>query len=104
MFLKRHPNDKVVVFLSTCNQVKYMYLAFSKILKKMRIPSMCLTGKMKQFRREEVFITFCRVGPKNQYCEFANSFGVTAFSWLSAIDAVVKNAALHRASPLFSRQ
>lgn len=59
-FLKKHPNDKVVVFASTCNQVKYMYLTFSKILKKMRIPSMCLTGKMKQFRREEVFMTFCR--------------------------------------------
>ena len=52
LFLKRHPNDKIVVFVSTCNQVKYMYLTFSKILKKTRIPSMCLTSKMKQFRRE----------------------------------------------------
>lgn len=59
-FLKKHPHDKIVIFASTCNQVKYMYLAFSKILKKMRIPSMCLTSKMKQFRREEVFMTFCR--------------------------------------------
>ena len=68
MFLKRHPNDKIVVFISTCNQVKYMYLAFSKILKKMRIPSMCLTGKMKQFRREEVFLTFCRCKSAVLFC------------------------------------
>lgn len=68
MFLKRHPNDKVVVFASTCNQVKYMYLAFSKILKKMRIPSMCLTSKMKQFRREEVFLTYCRCKSAVLFC------------------------------------
>lgn len=68
MFLKRHPNDKIVVFASTCNQVKFMYLAFSKILKKMRIPSMCLTSKMKQFRREEVFLTFCRCKSAVLFC------------------------------------
>ncbi|CUG88317.1 DEAD/DEAH box RNA helicase, putative [Bodo saltans] len=68
MFLKRHPNDKIVVFASTCNQVKYMYLAFSKILKKMRIASMCLTSKMKQFRREEVFLTYCRCKSAVLFC------------------------------------
>ncbi|KAG5474374.1 hypothetical protein LSCM1_03154 [Leishmania martiniquensis] len=68
MFLKRHPNDKIVVFVSTCNQVKFMHLAFSKILKKMRIPSMCLTSKMKQFRREEVFLTFCRCKSAVLFC------------------------------------
>lgn len=68
MFLKRHPNDKTVVFVSTCNQVRYMYLTFSKILKKMRIPSMCLTSKMKQFRREEVFLTFCRCKSAVLFC------------------------------------
>eukprot|EP00796_Vickermania_ingenoplastis_P008283 gene8283-5802_t len=68
VFLKKHPSDKIVIFASTCNQVKYMYLAFSKILKKMRIPSMCLTSKMKQFRREEVFMTFCRCKAAALFC------------------------------------
>lgn len=68
VFLKKHPHDKIVIFASTCNQVKYMYLAFSKILKKMRIPSMCLTSKMKQFRREEVFMTFCRCKAAALFC------------------------------------
>lgn len=76
MFLKRHPNDKVVVFVSTCNQVKFMYLAFSKILKKMRIPSMCLTSKMKQFRREEVFLTFCRCKSAVLFCTDVASRGL----------------------------
>lgn len=76
MFLKRHPNDKVVVFVSTCNQVKYMYLAFSKIMKKMRIPSMCLTSKMKQFRREEVFLTFCRCKSAVLFCTDVASRGL----------------------------
>lgn len=76
MFLKRHPHDKIVVFVSTCNQVKYMYLAFSKILKKMRIPSMCLTSKMKQFRREEVFLTFCRCKSAVLFCTDVASRGL----------------------------
>ncbi|KPI88849.1 putative ATP-dependent RNA helicase [Leptomonas seymouri] len=76
MFLKRHPNDKIVVFVSTCNQVKFMYLAFSKILKKMRIPSMCLTSKMKQFRREEVFLTFCRCKAAVLFCTDVASRGL----------------------------
>lgn len=76
MFLKRHPNDKTVVFVSTCNQVKFMYLAFSKILKKMRIPSMCLTSKMKQFRREEVFLTFCRCKSAVLFCTDVASRGL----------------------------
>jgi ATP-dependent RNA helicase DDX10/DBP4 len=76
MFLKRHPNDKIVVFVSTCNQVKFMYLAFSKILKKMRIPSMCLTSKMKQFRREEVFLTFCRCKSAVLFCTDVASRGL----------------------------
>ncbi|CAG9577239.1 putative ATP-dependent RNA helicase [Leishmania major strain Friedlin] len=76
MFLKRHPNDKIVVFVSTCNQVKFMHLAFSKILKKMRIPSMCLTSKMKQFRREEVFLTFCRCKSAVLFCTDVASRGL----------------------------
>ena len=68
MFLKKHPNDKIIVFMSTCNQVRYMYLAFAKILKKMRIPAMCLTGKMKQFRRDEIFMTFCRAKSAVLFC------------------------------------
>ncbi|AAZ11538.1 ATP-dependent DEAD/H RNA helicase, putative [Trypanosoma brucei brucei TREU927] len=68
LFLKRHPNDKFVVFVSTCNQVRYMYLAFAKILKKMHLPCMCLTSKMKQFRREEVFLTFCRCKNAVLFC------------------------------------
>ncbi|CAJ1029844.1 DEAD/DEAH box helicase/Type III restriction enzyme, res subunit/Helicase conserved C-terminal domain/Domain of unknown function (DUF4217), putative [Leishmania shawi] len=76
MFLKRHPNDKIVVFVSTCNQVKFMHLVFSKILKKMRIPSMCLTSKMKQFRREEVFLTFCRCKSAVLFCTDVASRGL----------------------------
>jgi len=67
-FIKRHPNDKTIVFISTCNQVRFMYLAMSKILRKYRVPTMCLTGKMKQFRRDEVFLTFCRCKSAVLFC------------------------------------
>ncbi|CCW68684.1 unnamed protein product [Phytomonas sp. Hart1] len=67
-FLRRHPRDKVVVFVSTCNQVRFLYLAFAKLLKKMRIPSMSLTSRMRQFRRDEVFKTFCRCKAAVLFC------------------------------------
>ena len=37
-------------------------------MKKTKIPLMCLTGKMKQFRREEVFMTFCRCKSAVLFC------------------------------------
>ena len=40
LFLKRHPHDKIVVFASTQNQVRFMFLAFSRLLAKTKIPLM----------------------------------------------------------------
>ena len=58
-FIKTHLRSKVIIFLSTCKQVKFMYEAF----KKMRpgVPLRSLHGKMKQFKRMAVFYDFCEV-------------------------------------------
>ena len=59
-FIKTHLEAKVVVFLSTCKQVKFVYEAFRKL--RPGVPLRCLHGKMKQMKRMAVFYDFCQVG------------------------------------------
>ena len=68
LFLKKHPNDKTIVFMSTCNQVKFFYLAFSRVFRKSKVPTMCLTGNMRQTRRDDVFALFCRTRGAVLFC------------------------------------
>ena len=59
-FIKTHLRAKVIIFLSTCKQVKFMYEAFKKL--RPGVPLRSLHGKMKQFKRMAVFYDFCEVG------------------------------------------
>lgn len=61
-FIKTHLRSKVIIFLSTCKQVKFMYEAFKKL--RPGVPLRSLHGKMKQFKRMAVFYDFCEVGPQ----------------------------------------
>lgn len=56
-FIKSHLRSKVIIFLSTCKQVKFMYEAFKKL--RPGVPLRSLHGKMKQFKRMAVFYDFC---------------------------------------------
>lgn len=58
-FIKTHLRSKVIIFLSTCKQVKFMYEAFKKL--RPGVPLRSLHGKMKQFKRMAVFYDFCQV-------------------------------------------
>ena len=58
-FIKTHLKAKIIVFLSTCKQVKFMYEAFKKL--RPGTPLRSLHGKMKQFKRMAVFYDFCEV-------------------------------------------
>jgi len=54
----------VLVFLSTCKQVKYVY----EMLRRLRpgVPLRCIHGKLKQMKRMAVFQDFCEVGAATQ--------------------------------------
>ena len=56
-FVKSHPTQKILVFFSSCKQVKFIH----EIFRRMRpgIPLACIHGRMKQTRREHVFYQFC---------------------------------------------
>ncbi|CAI9717056.1 probable ATP-dependent RNA helicase DDX10 [Octopus vulgaris] len=56
-FLKKHLKQKILVFLSTCSQVRYIFKALCHM--RPGISLHALYGKMKQRKRMEVFQQFC---------------------------------------------
>ena len=51
---------KVLVFLSTCKQVKFVFEAFRRL--RPGAPLRCIHGKMKQMKRMAAFYEFSEVG------------------------------------------
>ncbi|XP_059444504.1 DEAD-box ATP-dependent RNA helicase 32 [Corylus avellana] len=58
-FIKAHLNSKILVFLSSCKQVKFVFEAFKKL--RPGIPLKCLHGRMKQERRMGIYSEFCEM-------------------------------------------
>ncbi|EAS00345.3 DEAD/DEAH-box helicase family protein (macronuclear) [Tetrahymena thermophila SB210] len=55
-FLRSHKKNKVLVFLSTCKQVRFVYEAFRRL--KLGPPVFELHGRQKQAKRLAIFFTF----------------------------------------------
>ncbi|KAL8033575.1 hypothetical protein ABFX02_13G168200 [Erythranthe guttata] len=56
-FIRAHLNSRILVFLSSCKQVKFVYEAFRKL--RPGISLKCLHGRMKQDRRMGIYAQFC---------------------------------------------
>ncbi len=56
-FIKTHLSSRIIVFFSTCNQVKFVYEAFRRL--RPGTPLRCLHGKMSQQKRVVVYGQFC---------------------------------------------
>ncbi|KAM3302481.1 DEAD-box ATP-dependent RNA helicase 32 [Capsicum chacoense] len=56
-FIKAHLNSRILVFLSSCKQVKFVFETFKKL--RPGIPLKCLHGRMKQDRRMGIYSQFC---------------------------------------------
>ncbi|KAK7065369.1 ATPdependent RNA helicase [Halocaridina rubra] len=57
-FIRYHKKQKLLVFLSTCKQVKYVYTLFCKLQPGVSV--MALHGNMKQLKRMAIYDQFCR--------------------------------------------
>jgi ATP-dependent RNA helicase DDX18/HAS1 len=55
-FLKKNRNKKVMVFLSSCNSVKFHH----ELLNYIDLPVSCIHGKQKQQKRTTTFFSFCQ--------------------------------------------
>ncbi|KAG9160654.1 hypothetical protein Leryth_023988 [Lithospermum erythrorhizon] len=56
-FVKAHLNSRMLVFLSTCKQVKFVFETFKKL--RPGVPLKCLHGRMKQETRMGIYAQFC---------------------------------------------
>ncbi|XP_078618268.1 putative ATP-dependent RNA helicase DDX10 [Branchiostoma floridae x Branchiostoma japonicum] len=85
-FIKNHLRSKVLVFLSSCKQVRYVYEAFCRLQPGMSV--LCLHGKMPQMKRVDVYNSFCR---KQHVCLLATDIAARgldfpAVHWVLQLD------------------
>jgi len=83
-FIKTHLKSKILVFLSSCKQVRFVYEAFCKLHP--GVPLYCLHGKQKQTKRIAIFDQFCR---KTAVCLFATDIAARGLDFPS-VDWVVQ--------------
>ncbi|XP_042495568.1 DEAD-box ATP-dependent RNA helicase 32 [Macadamia integrifolia] len=83
-FIKMHLNSKILVFLSSCKQVKFVFEAFKKL--RPGIPLKCLHGRMKQERRMGIYSQFC----ETRSVLFATDVGSRGLNFNNAVDWVVQ--------------
>ena len=55
-FIKTHLKHKIIIFVSTCRQVRFMYEAFCKM--QPGVPLLALHGKYKQAKRVDIYYDF----------------------------------------------
>lgn len=83
-FLKRNRNKKIIVFLSSCNCVKY----YGELLNYIALPVLDLHGKQKQQKRTNTFFEFCNADKGTLICTdvAARGLDIPAVDWIIQFD------------------
>lgn len=83
-FLKRNRTKKIIVFLSSCNCVKY----FGELLNYIDLPVLDLHGKQKQQKRTNTFFEFCNAKQGTMICTdvAARGLDIPAVDWIIQFD------------------
>ena len=86
-FVKSHLNNKCIVFLSSCKQVKFVYEAFCRL--RPGIPLQCLHGKIKQAKRVHIFQDFTQSTKAVLFATdiAARGLDFPAVDWVLQVDA-----------------
>lgn len=97
-FIRNHLKQKIIVFFSSCKQVKYMYEVFCRL--RPGISLLALYGTLHQLRRMDIYETFCK---KQSAVLFATDIAARgldfpAVNWVVQMDCPEDvNAYIHRA-------
>ncbi|KAG9454060.1 hypothetical protein H6P81_006964 [Aristolochia fimbriata] len=84
-FLKSHLKSKMLVFLSSCKQVKFVFEAFKKL--RPGIPLLCLHGRMKQETRMAIYFQFCEKNSVLFSTDVASrGLDIPAVDWVIQVD------------------
>jgi ATP-dependent RNA helicase DDX10/DBP4 len=86
-FIKQHLKNKIIVFLSTCSQVRFVSECFSSMQPGIKL--MCLHSKIKQERRTLIYMDFAR---SKAACMFATDIAARGLDfpnidWVVQLDA-----------------
>lgn len=83
-FLKRNQKKKIIVFLSSCNSVKY----YAELLNYIDLPVLELHGKQKQQKRTNTFFEFCNAERGILVCTdvAARGLDIPAVDWIIQFD------------------
>lgn len=83
-FLKRNANKKCIVFMSSCNSVKY----HSELLNYIDVPVLDLHGKQKQQKRTSTFFEFCNAPKGTLLCTdvAARGLDIPKVDWIIQFD------------------
>ncbi|CEP64044.1 ATP-dependent RNA helicase HAS1 LALA0_S10e00936g [Lachancea lanzarotensis] len=83
-FLKRNQKKKIIVFLSSCNSVKY----YAELLNYIDLPVLELHGKQKQQKRTNTFFEFCNADRGTLVCTdvAARGLDIPSVDWIIQFD------------------
>ncbi|CAF1301233.1 unnamed protein product [Rotaria sordida] len=96
-FIKNHLKSKMIVFIQSCKQVKFIYNVVCKL--RPGLPVLALYGTMGQMKRMSIYDTFCR---KQYACLFATDIAARgldfpAINWVIQFDCPPDaNTYIHR--------
>ena len=97
-FIRNHTKFKIIVFFSSCKQVKFTYEAFCRL--RPGVPMMALYGKQKQLRRVAIYNDFCKRDFAILLCTdiAARGLDFPAVHWVVQVDCPEDaNTYIHRA-------
>merc|ERR1719327_1975650 len=83
-FLKRNKDKKVMVFLSSCNAVKF----HDELLNYIDVPVVCIHGQKKQASRSSTFYSFCQADKGIMLCTdvAARGLDIPKVDWIVQYD------------------
>ena len=96
-FIKSHLSCKMIVFMSSCKQVKFTYESFRRM--RPGIPLMALYGRQKQLKRVGIYNDFCRKKSAVLLCTdiAARGLDFPAVHWVVQLDCPEDaNTYIHR--------
>ena len=97
-FMKSHLTCKIIVFMSSCKQVKFAYETFRRM--RPGIPLMALYGRQKHLKRIAIFNDFCRKRESALFCTdiAARGLDIPSVDWVVQLDCPEDaNTYIHRA-------
>ena len=96
-FIKSHLTSKIIIFMSSCKQVKFTYEAFRRM--RPGTPLMALYGRQKQLKRVGIYNDFCRKKSAVLLCTdiAARGLDFPAVDWVVQLDCPEDaNTYIHR--------